>query len=93
MPDIDQTLAQISALPLDSRLGSIDGAVFDAIAARSAQTRRVPAMAVSLAAVAAFSVGIAGAALPRQGTVASPTGLFGVATALAPSALLDPAND
>jgi hypothetical protein len=86
MDDIDNLLARIRDLPLDPRLDTIDGAVFDGLAHRDASRATIPAMAM----VAALSlvIGLAGSLVPAQPVRAAATFPLGAPPALAPSTLL-----
>lgn len=86
MDDIDTLLARMRHLPLDPRLGAIDEAVLDGLAARTQARVSTSAMAM----VAAFSLGIGllGSLAPAEPVHAATIFPFGAPAALAPSTLL-----
>ncbi|MBV1692385.1 hypothetical protein KRR38_33285 [Novosphingobium sp. G106] len=89
MPDIDQALHRLGALPVPVELDEIDDAVFACLARRrreAAATPRVMGFAVALALI----VGIAGGGLAgSEPASAQPMSPFAPDNPLAPSTLLD----
>lgn len=92
MHDIDNAFAQIRALPVDSRLASIDAGVIAGVQSRTVRTVSLSGAVLSLAVVGSLTVGIVGAAIPSVPARASSTFPFGAPVALAPSTLLSGAE-
>jgi len=86
MDNIDNLLARMRDLPLDPRLDTIDGAVFEGLAQHGARHVSTPAMAM----VAALSllIGLAGSLAPAEPVQAAAVFPLGAPAALAPSTLL-----
>lgn len=89
MPDIDQALDRLGALPVPPGLAEIDDAVFAGLASRRREmiaARRLTGFAIALALV----VGMAGGALAvSEPAVAQAMSPFAPDNPLAPSTLLD----
>jgi hypothetical protein len=86
MDDFDNVLARIRDLPLDPRLGSIDGPVFDGLARRTQGQLSTSAMA--MVAALSLGIGIAGSISPAEPVHAATVFPLGAPAALAPSTLL-----
>lgn len=86
MDDIDTLLSRMKDLPLDPRLGAIDGTVLDGLA-RHRQSQ-VSIRAMALVAVLSLGMGVIGSIVPAEPIRAATVFPFGAPTALAPSTLL-----
>ena len=86
MEDIDNFLARMRDLPLDARLDTIDGAVFDALARRS--NSQVSSFAMAMVAMVSLGIGLAGSPPPTEPVAAATVFPLGAPAALAPSTLL-----
>jgi hypothetical protein len=88
MTDIDTLLGRVRTAPVHPGLATMDGAVLDALATRSAAGAPFSSMTLGLAAVAAMILGVAGSAYPGTPERSAPLAPFGAPAALAPSTLL-----
>lgn len=88
MPDLDQALHRLGALPVPSTLAAIDDAVFAGLA-RSRREAAVGPRLMGFAAVFALALGMAGGGLVGgEPAVAQPMSPFAPDNPLAPSTLL-----
>ncbi|RJF93795.1 hypothetical protein [Sphingomonas cavernae] len=88
MTDIDAMLARLRESPVHPGLAVIDTAVFDELAARAGVPATPGARGLSMAAVVALFIGIAGSALPGTQVRAASISPLGAPPTLAPSTLL-----
>lgn len=89
MPDIDQALHRLGALPAPVELDEIDDAVFAGLARRRREAAATPRM-MGIAAALALIVGFAGGGLAgSEPAAAQPMSPFAPDNPLAPSTLLD----
>lgn len=89
MPDIDQALIRLGALPVPSGLAAIDDAVFAGLARRRREAAASPRL-MGLAVALALGVGFAGGGLSSsEPAIARPMSPFAPDNPLAPSTLLD----
>lgn len=88
MTDIDAMLARLRESPVHPGLAAIEAAVFDELAARANAPATLGATGLSMAAVIALVIGVAGSTLPGTPVKAASISPFGAQSALAPSTLL-----
>lgn len=88
MMDVDAALSRLRELPVDSRLGSIDGAVLDALAYQRRHGAPISGAVFGIAAGVALSVGLLGSVIPEREARVASIASFGAPPALAPSTLL-----
>ena len=86
MDHLDTLLAGMKGLPVDPRLGAIDGAVLRGIASRRQARNQLRAMAI--VALVSLGVGVAGSVVPSEPVRAATVFPLGAPAALAPSSLL-----
>ena len=90
MNQLDEILSNIQAQPLPSRLASINDTVFVQLAERQANANPLSGRMVGFAIIAAMGMGLVSGVVPGAPAKAAVTpSPFGVATALAPSTLLE----
>lgn len=87
MTDIDAALARLREMPADPRLASIDAAVLERVALH-ANLRPLSGTIFGIAALAALTIGFAGALVPNTPARSTSVMPFGAPPALAPSTLL-----
>lgn len=89
MPDIDQTLHRLGALPVPSGLAEIDDAVFAGLVRSRREAAAAPRL-MGFAAALALAVGMAGGGFAgSEPATAQPMSPFAPDNPLAPSTLLD----
>ena len=87
MQDLDMILGRVRDAPVPPVLSTLDSAVMDALAAQPAS--HTAARPLGLAAVVALAIGMIGAIPEAKVEAATTAAPLGVASALAPSTLLD----
>ena len=88
MPDIDQTLYRLGALPVPSGLAEIDAAVFAGLARSRQEAAAAPRLMGFAAAVALVMGMVGGVVSSSEPAIAQPISPFAPDNPLAPSTLL-----
>ncbi|WOK35894.1 hypothetical protein [Sphingomonas sp. C3-2] len=89
MTDIDAMLGRLRERPVHPELDAIDAAVMDTLAERARErSESLGARGLSMAAIVALIIGVAGSAVPGTPVRAASISPFGASPILAPSTLL-----